>query len=290
MSPSAALKQSLPRVPERLPAPPRESFYASIGARDEPTIFVNAMNDWPAMKKWSFDWFIKEHGETVVPVEWLKYSRSEDPGLSTRVGHVKSMKVREYVENMLKVNSPEAGYLIGKDLLGLLPSLLEDMRFPRYQSNNRLTEQLFFMGPRGTFTQLHYDRAHNMHAVFVGRKRWQLYSPERSAELRPTRLGFVWSVVSYYDLVPEGGNPEQLPNNAVPDYDFVLEAGEILYLPYGWWHRVLTVEPSIATNLWWWTLPMLARLGPKLIPSLVSSTLKNIGKQDTRRGYYGRHS
>ncbi|RKH35022.1 cupin-like domain-containing protein [Corallococcus praedator] len=286
MSTSAAMKRPEPQAPERIPMMSRQEFYASIGGLDKPVIFVDAMKDWPSTAKWTFDYFRDAHGDKEVTVEWLKYAHGDKTSVK-RTGTVKKVKLREYVDALKARNEPEVGYLIGKDMYAVLPELLADLRFPNYASQKRLTEQLFFMGPKGSFTQLHLDRAHNLHAQIVGSKQWQLYSPARDAQLRPRKLDFVWSVVSEYDLVPGGGNPDVLPNGVAPDYDFTLEAGEILYVPYGWWHRVLTTEASISTNLWWWTYSMLGRIGPVLVPSLAKGFVKGLKKKSIRRGYYG---
>ncbi|NMO22180.1 cupin-like domain-containing protein [Pyxidicoccus fallax] len=270
--------QQAPLVPERMPVDNRPGFFAALEADDKPVILTGAMRDWPAERQWTFDWFAREYGDVSAPVEWLQYGRRASGGVE-RVGRVRNMTIRDYVALLKSSESAEAGYLIGKDLFQLQPRLRGDVKFSEYAVERRLTEQLFFMGPRGTFTQLHMDRAHNLHAVMVGRKQWQLYAPSREAELDPMNLDHVWSVVSGHDLVPGGGNPDALPGGCVPDYDFVLEAGEMLYLPYGWWHRVYTVETAIATNYWWWTWPMLARIGPRLIPSLAFSVLGRMRKQ-----------
>lgn len=282
MSTATAPRDSVtPLVPERMPLDNRRAFYEGLEANNKPIIFTNAMKGWPAAERWSFDWFTQQYGDVSVPVEWLRYN-ARPAGDVERVGRVRKMTMKDYVAS-LKVKDGEEtpGYLIGNDLFRTLPALHRDVRFDEYAVQRRLTEQLFFMGPRGTFTQLHFDRAHNLHAVMVGRKQWQLYSPARDEELRPAKLSHPWSVMSAHDLTPHGGRPDQLPAGKLPDYDFVLEAGEILYLPYGWWHRVYTVEDAIATNYWWWTWSMLARIGPRLIPSIAVSAVKKMRKQQT---------
>jgi hypothetical protein len=186
------------------------------------------------------------------------------------------MRLGDYVDALIRDDgSLDGGYLIGRDLLQLVPALRGDARFPDVQLSERLTERLFFMGPRGAFTQLHYDRALNLHAMIAGRKRWQLYGPDHGDRLRPARYESTWSVLSQHDLAPEGGTPEQLPGGVRPDYDFVLEAGEVLYVPYGWWHRVDTLAPSIATNFWWWSWPLLLEHGPGLVGTIARNAVLN---------------
>ncbi|NVJ05764.1 cupin-like domain-containing protein [Myxococcus sp. AM001] len=278
MSTATAQKGAAPLVPERMPLDNRRAFYERIEANNKPVILTDAMKGWPAAERWTFDYFATKYRDVSVPVEWLQYN-AKDTGGVERVGRVRKMSMQEYVDTLKAKGDETPGYLIGNDLFRTLPELHKDVRFDEYAVQRKLTEQLFFMGPRGTFTQLHLDRAHNLHAVMVGRKQWQLYSPRRDAELRPAKLSHPWSVVSTHDLTPHGGKSDQLPGGLAPDYDFVLEAGEILYLPYGWWHRVYTVEDAIATNYWWWTWSMLAKLGPKLIPSIALSAAGRIRKQ-----------
>ncbi|ADO71982.1 cupin-like domain-containing protein [Stigmatella aurantiaca] len=261
-----------PTTIERMPLMPPEEFYATPGLEERPIIFTGGMEHWPARQKWTFEWFKQTHGHIEAPVEWLKFGLKPD-GWVERVGRVEVMKVRDYVEALLSPSRAGQGYLIGKDMLRLLPSLKDDIRFPAFQTSDKMTDRLFFMSPQGAFTQLHYDRAHNLHAMLVGRKRWQIWSPRYDQVLKQVPHEFVWSVQSVLDLLPHGGKWETFPANIAPEYDIVLEAGEMLYLPYGWWHRVLTVEPSIATNLWWWTWPLFVRRAPIVVPSVVAGNL-----------------
>lgn len=250
-----------------------EKSVREIERHREPLVFSGGIEHWPARSKWTFSWFRDAHGAVVAPVEWLRYHRAPD-GSVERVGKVEPMPLRDYLDVLVRDDgSLDGGYLIGRDLLVSLPELRRDTLFPEVQLSERLTERLFFMGPRGAFTQLHYDRALNLHAMLVGRKRWQLYGPDKTRRLRPARYESPWSVISEHDLAPEGGVPDHVPGGVEPDYDFVLEAGEVLYVPYGWWHRVETLAPSIATNFWWWSWPLLAVHGPRLVGDLAKSAV-----------------
>jgi hypothetical protein len=134
------------------------------------------------------------------------------------------------------------------------------------------------MGPTGTYTQLHMDRAHNLQAVIRGRKRWQLYAPERSPELQPIEFAWHW-MLSALDLPPAGGSAGMSPGGVEADYDIMVEAGDILFVPYGWWHRVETVTDAIATNLWWLDGRSLLRHGRELATALARTTLRTLGSR-----------
>jgi ribosomal protein L16 Arg81 hydroxylase len=74
---------------------------------------------------------------------------------------------------------------------------------------------------------LHWDRQEAMVLQVAGRKRWQVFQPTFDHPLAEDRT-----------KVPQ-------PTGA-PVWDGVLEQGDMLYLPRGWWHKVLPLnEPSL---------------------------------------------
>jgi len=84
------------------------------------------------------------------------------------------------------------------------------------------------IGGRGTFGR-HWD-THDVFALqLIGRKRWQVFAPTF-----PLPLGMHRSE----------GNGNDCPTT--PALDCMLEAGDMLYVPRGWWHHVLPQEgPSL---------------------------------------------
>lgn len=257
-----------------------------------PLIIQGMVERWPAWKKWSLSWFKDTYSETTVPVESLKYT-SGDGTVASRIGQVETMTIASYVDRLPSCKPGESGYIVGRDLFATLPGLLGDVEFPKYHDFDGLVERNMFIGGTGVYTQLHYDRAHNLHAMLQGQKRWQIYAPERTNMLKPLRYAFPWSVGSEYDVV-EGdefsleaiASPENLPGSLMPDYDFYIDAGDVLVIPFGWWHRVLTTEDSIATNYWWWNYDALFRHAPGLVPEIIRDQFRKFFKTPTRRGFY----
>jgi ribosomal protein L16 Arg81 hydroxylase len=84
------------------------------------------------------------------------------------------------------------------------------------------------IGGRGTFGR-HWD-THDVFALqLIGRKRWQVFAPSF-----PLPLGMHRSE----------GAEAFCP--ATPTLDCVLESGDALYVPRGWWHQVLPLDgPSL---------------------------------------------
>ena len=99
---------------------------------------------------------------------------------------------------------------------------------------------------------MHFDRHENLNVQVYGRKRWVLFAPGQSANVyyRQRRdLPVIFSPVDMSDP-----DPVRFPRvQSAPRHDFVLEAGEVLYLPPGWWHYVESLSDSINVNYWWWS-------------------------------------
>jgi hypothetical protein len=270
-----------PQLIPRVPLVSRERFIASWEKEGQPVIFTGAARDWPASSKWTFEWFRSTHGGVEITVRSALYTWGAHPGTAKPLGGARRMKLATYLDEveassalplegdldaladkMLGKQPEKINHLVGPSLLQAVPSLREDVRFPSYAPRwlNRLTESSVWIAPRGTFAQLHRDRAHNLYAQLSGHKRWQLYAPDKARLLRPAPLD--WGAdLSGVDL--EVGAARRMTASGLrPDYDFLLEPGDLLFLPVNWWHRVHTVSPSIAVNLWWWDIPVTLRVGP----------------------------
>lgn len=246
------------------PCPSRQEFYSRWASKSQPVLFRGAAASWPAMSRWTFEWFEQEYAQQQIVIHDGNYVRGEIPGTSVRAGHERTMTMAQFISGLKQTGTREIGYLGGGELFQRAPGLLKDLRFPEFGSPalERYAQYSFWMGAPGTVTQVHHDRAHNLYVQIRGRKRWQLYSPTRNAELRPVLIHWAASS-SELELGPiqDGAGGPGIP----ADYEFEVEPGDLLFLPYGWWHRVVTLEPSIAANWWWWTVPMVLSHGPEVV-------------------------
>src|SRR5262249_32733954 len=100
----------------------------------------------------------------------------------------------------------------------------------------------FWLGPAGTVTPLHHDMTNNGLAQIVGRKRVKLVAPHYTPVLYNDRHCF-----SRVD--PEAVDLARFPKaSAIRVLDVVVEPGEILFIPIGWWHHVRSLETSISIS------------------------------------------
>ncbi|KAL1900619.1 hypothetical protein Sste5346_002344 [Sporothrix stenoceras] len=122
-----------------------------------------------------------------------------------------------------------------------------------------------WIGPAGTITPLHTDPHHNLLAQVVGRKYIRLYAPEHTAALEPrgyeeggidmnntskVDVGVVegWDVVEEADEI---NDDERNRFRDIPYVDCILEPGDTLYIPLGWWHYVRSLRVSFSVSFWW---------------------------------------
>jgi len=155
---------------------------------------------------------------------------------------------------------------------------------PRFKAENPLTvpgaEPRIWIGNRAV-TQTHFDINYNLVCMVAGRKRFVLFPPEQSKNLY---MGPLEATIS--------GVPTSMASLENPDFDAhprfrealdaatvaELEPGDGLYVPYMWWHHVLSADDlNVQVNYWWNTVGaemgapmlvlMLAMLGLRDLPA-----------------------
>jgi ribosomal protein L16 Arg81 hydroxylase len=107
-----------------------------------------------------------------------------------------------------------------------------------------------WIGPAGSFTPLHHDLTNNFLCQLVGRKHVKLVPPSETPKLYNDR--HVFSAVGDLDAADLAS---RFPLAASARfYDLVLQPGEILFIPVGWWHQVRALDFSVSmtcTNFIW---------------------------------------
>jgi len=252
----------------------------------EPLIITGTLDRWPARRErpWSSPAYLLSKtigGRRLVPVE---VGRSYvDDGWGQQIISFKEF-MEQYIASDSTGPNPAPGYLAQHDLFTQIPSLRQDIMIPdhcftspppphrssplaaKHAKVGLLDEPLLnaWFGPVGTISPLHTDPYHNILAQVVGKKYVRLYSPRESEKLyaRGVEDGGVdmgnTSAVDVGVLAGYDGTAEeqaaaraQFPLFADADYvDCILEAGECLYIPVGWWHYVRSLSTSFSVSFW----------------------------------------
>jgi hypothetical protein len=222
----------------------KQEFLEQYYATNTPVILTGMMQDWKAMASWCPDYFKQHYGTVEVEIQ---SGRSSDPNYEINSNQYKQKTtLGEYVD--LVINGGESNdYYLAANNGNLerpeLKSLLNDVVMPEFLDPSETSQRVFFwFGPAGTITPLHHDPLNLIMAHVTGRKRWRLISPDYTPLLY-NHIG----VYSKVDL--EAPDYEKYPLfQQVQVIETVLEPGEIIFIPVGWWHQVKALGVSLSLS------------------------------------------
>jgi ribosomal protein L16 Arg81 hydroxylase len=221
-----------------------QEFLEQYYSASKPVILTNMMQDWAAMTSWCPAYFKQKYGSVEVEIQT---GRAADPNYEINANrHKQKTTLGEYVD--LIVNGGESNdYYLAANNGNLerpeLKSLLNDVVMPEFLNPQETSQRIFFwFGPAGTVTPLHHDPLNLIMAHVTGRKRWRLISPNYT----PLLYNYI-GVFSNVDL--ECPDYEKYPLfRQVQVIETILEPGEIIFIPVGWWHQVKALEISLSLS------------------------------------------
>lgn len=263
-----------------------EDYMNDPNKAPEPIALSGLMSDWPALddRPWnSVEYLLSKtlDGRRLVPVEVGRSYVDEGWGQEL-------IKFGDFLRRYITLDSssasgdapPAVGYLAQHDLFRQIPSLRGDTRTPdfcwadvpkhptdpsRDQAKLDVPQLNAWFGPARTITPLHCDGYHNLLCQVVGAKYVRLYPPSATPSMRPRapEHGVDMSNTSALDLgVIEGW--DEAPDDAEEDCkglreelgrldyrECVLEPGDTLLIPIGWWHYVRSLSISFSVSFWW---------------------------------------
>ncbi len=230
---------------ERISRISRQDFLENYYAKNTPLIITNMMDDWEAMSLWSPEHLKTKYGNAQVEIQ---VNRNSDPQYEINCEHhKKTVKLSEYVDMVLNGGESNDYYMVANNSnleREDLKDLLNDITmFPEFLDESNTRGSVFFwFGPAGTITPLHHDPVNLMMAHVYGRKRWRIISPYQT----PLLYNYV-GVFSKVDCENPDYNKYPLFKN-VNIIEVVLEPGELIFIPVGWWHQVKSLDTSISLS------------------------------------------
>lgn len=115
----------------------------------------------------------------------------------------------------------------------------------------------FWIGPARTVTPLHCDYDDNLFAQLWGSKRIFLAPPHHDEFLYATEANALL-FASPFD--PEAPDFDRFPLARQADLvECIVEPGDMLYVPAGWYHQVRALSFSLSSNRWSRSPPMALR-------------------------------
>lgn len=111
----------------------------------------------------------------------------------------------------------------------------------------------FWLGPAGTVTPLHCDYDDNIFAQIWGTKRIFLSPPHHDEFLYPREAN---AILFGSPFDPEAPDFEKFPlARQALMIEVIVNPGDLLYVPAGWYHQVRALTFSLSSNRWARSLP-----------------------------------
>ena len=227
-----------------------DEFLQQYYRMNRPVIITGMLEHFAARTKWTLDYFAERFADRVVEVQ---FGRNADQQYEMNsIAHKRQMKFGEYVELVRNAGASNDFYMTANNdsrNREALKELWDDIgALPDYLNEDNARQGFFWFGPQGTITPFHHDLTNNFMMQIVGRKQVRLMAPCESSRVYNHRHCFT-------DVDARNVDLKRFPAMAdVPVIDCVLEPGEILFLPVGWWHHVEGLDMSVTiavTNFRW---------------------------------------
>lgn len=228
---------------------PYDAFVADFMRRNRPVVVRGAVASWPALRRWTPDYFRTRFHDKLVQVSY-----DEKIPFSVFIDGVEASTIERPGPYMYRLFLHES-----------LPEVLEDLvpqnpyAFPRRFASPLLPEywrrpdgyvKLLIGGVGGGFPVMHFD-TENVHASVTeiyGDKEFILFPPGDGAYLYPKSNQLNHSAIDD----PTAPDLDKFPLAAKATcYRTVLRPGDMVFVPCGWWHtaRVLSTSISIGMNM-----------------------------------------
>jgi ribosomal protein L16 Arg81 hydroxylase len=219
-----------------------DAFKREYMDTNTPLLMRQESANWPAMKKWSFDYFANLSLPKRVYLEMNNVLQG--------TGQYEVMEYGDYVRRIANEDASEAhrpGYLSVFKIFRSFPQLKDDVDFSILSRHKVKNTVAGWIGPAGTVTGYHVDWGDNILAQICGRKEVRLVAPEESKYMYPSKRFDQGTTSSEMDV--DNFDPQRFPLfEKVKEYRVVIHPGEMLFIPRGWWHYVRSLDKSISVS------------------------------------------
>jgi [histone H3]-dimethyl/trimethyl-L-lysine36 demethylase len=211
---------------------------ASLLHRNEPLILSQCFLNMPAINKWPQPTHLQNYANHPIEIEVSSRGTSG-------YGERHETTLGDYLD-LLSVPLPYRIYMSQVPLFKQIPELQKDVTTPliteilgqgeEYSTSTWIGKQ--------SLTPLHHDpRAlTNLFVQICGRKEFRLFSPDMSKEVLHVGEGTLRNTASvdvWNSDIGEG-------------FEGVVNSGDGIIIPRGWWHSVRSVEDELCMSVNWW--------------------------------------
>lgn len=246
----------------RIEDPSAAAFFKRYVQANRPVVISGAMEDWPALDHWSWDYLAEVagdcSGEVIVSRNGLypDYVTQPSPMAKVEMGFSEFLRravPADGAEPLPPILGPgETCYLYGKSyLLDAVPALRTGLRTPACLGSVAEPFRRLWISSTGCVTPLHYDLSNGLLCQVRGAKQVWLFDPGQFDRLYPRGAQFPgldnFERQSQVDI-------QHPDSEAFPEFrraaalECHLRQGDTLFIPSNWWHEVETLEPSLSVQ------------------------------------------
>ena len=215
-----------------------EDFVLNFEELNKPVLLEGCLDNWVALQNWDRDYLLQLCSDVqfaVGPVD---------------------MKLQEYFRYSDQVREERPLYLFDPKFAEKVPKLGSEYEVPVYfredlfsvLGNERPDYRWIIMGPAGSGSSFHIDpnSTSAWNAVIRGSKKWILFPPDVvppgvHPSLDGAEVACPVSIIEWFmNFYGATKNWEKKP------IECICKAGEVIFVPNGWWHLVINLEESIA--------------------------------------------
>lgn len=251
---------------ERLPTISEQNFLSHFVKMNQPLLVYKGIEKWTALSLWSFDFFNRSFPNKIV-----KVASSKSSVFSLDKYHQKScmqfneMPLGQALSLIKDCNGrDDKYYLTHLPIKRYFPEIFRDFHLPAWLDPDKSYNENLWIGAKGNVTPLHFDEHNNLLIQITGSKLVRLYSPKESKSVFPypvNKTVIENSLSGKREFYPF--NHSQILNIDEPDLtlyrDFknvteiktVINPGEVIFIPAGWWHQVHSLDDAISINISW---------------------------------------
>jgi hypothetical protein len=224
----------------------RDDFYENYYCLNRPVILKDMASSSPALQKWTPQFFADKYG--LVPIQ-ITSDREGVPDYEANFRRTtRTVTIAEFVSRLSEQSETNDFYLVARNyffenpaLAGLRDDLLPPPEIINVADRGPGTTKLWF-GPKGTVTPLHHDEHSILFLQVYGRKQFKLI-PSFDLPKIYLRNNF-YSAVDL-ENIDSTRHPKFLEASVA---DVIVEPGDILFLPVGWWHWAKSLDVSISAT------------------------------------------
>lgn len=227
-----------------------EAFIQDYVIPRKPAVLEDAISNWPALRKWTAEFWQDRYAERLVEIDGQTFRLSEVIDLALQSN---DRKPAPYYRNIpLRWEFPELLSDILPCPVYSRPNWFHSALFRPIRNliaGGGANYELFIGGAGRSFPYLHYDSpgAHTFIYQIMGRKKFILFAPEDRQYLYPkAETGFSISQIPDINQV----DLEKFPLFAgATRIETEVGPGDTLFMPCGWWHTARMLSFSVGLGI-----------------------------------------